>query len=163
MLKRTIWVVMAAFLVVWHLLAGSVAAIELTEEARTIQYNEEGKTVTYSVATLQKGDRLFDSVCAQCHVGGITKTNPNINLRKDVLNYAEPPRDNVVALIDYMEHPTTYDGEMELTEYHPCTERADLWPEMRNLSDSDLEAIAAHTLFQANVRSDIWGRGKAYN
>ncbi|ERN41320.1 cytochrome c-550 [Rubidibacter lacunae KORDI 51-2] len=163
MLKRTIWAAMAAILLVWQLCAGSVAALELTEEIRTLPYNEEGEQVIYSLQQLERGKSLFNNVCSQCHVGGITKTNPNVNLALPVLNGAEPPRDNVVALVDYMEYPTTYDGESDLLELHPNTTRSDLWAEMRNLTDEDLEHIGAHILFQPRVRGRLWGGGKTLN
>jgi photosystem II cytochrome c550 len=34
---------------------------------------------------------------------------------------------------------------------------------MRNLTEDDLEAIAAHILIQPNVRGRQWGGGKVYN
>ena len=138
-------------------------AVELTPEIRTVLLNESGETITLSQKQLLKGQRLFADVCAQCHPKGITKTNQNINLRLDVLSGATPPRNNVVALVDYMQHPTTYDGFEDISEFHPATSSADIVPDMRNLSDDDLEAIAGHILVQPKVLGIQWGGGKAYN
>ena len=54
-----------------------------------------------------------------CHVGGITKTNPNLGLEPDALSLATPARDNINALVDYMKNPTSYDGLESIAEVHP--------------------------------------------
>lgn len=163
MLKRFILATLAIIIASQLIFSGAVGALELDKGTRTVQYNEEGNLKTYSIAQVEKGKREFNAVCAQCHAGGITKTNPNINLALETLRYAEPTRNHVEGLIDYMIHPTSYDGEIDLTELHPSTERSDIWPEMRNLTEDDLEAIAAHILIQPKIRGILWGGGKAYN
>jgi photosystem II cytochrome c550 len=62
-----------------------------------------------------------------------------------------------------MKNPTSYDGEIDIKELHPNTKRSDIYPEMRNLTEEDLEAIAAHILIQPKVRGRQWGGGKVYN
>ncbi|MEC4986088.1 MAG: photosystem II cytochrome c-550 [Oscillatoria sp. PMC 1068.18] len=163
MLKRFIWVAIATLFFALQLPIGSAAAYELTEEVRTISLNDTGDTVVLSTKQLDRGRKLFNDTCAKCHAAGRTKTNPNITLSAEDLSGAEPPRDNLTALVDYLVHPTTYDGETEITEFHPNTERSDIWIEMRNLTQEDLKEIAGHILIQPNVQGVKWGKGKAYN
>jgi photosystem II cytochrome c550 len=61
-----------------------------------------------------------------------------------------------------MKNPTTYDGETEISELHPSTKSADIFPEMRNLTDDDLEVIAGHILLQPKIVGKAWGAGKAF-
>lgn len=163
MLKRLIWVAIATFFFAAQVFVGSAAALELDESIRTVPANEDGDLIVLNTQETERGKRLFNDICAQCHVGGVTKTNPNVNLALDALANAEPPRDNIAGLVDYMQHPTSYDGELDMSELHPNTERSDLWPEMRNLTEDDLVAIAGHILIQPKVRGIVWGGGKAYN
>ena len=69
-------------------------------------------------------------------------------------------RDNVVALVDYMHHPTTYDGETEIAELHPSMDSADIFTEMKNLSEDDMYNIAGHILMQPKIMGEQWGGGK---
>lgn len=161
MLKRFFWVAIATVFLSFELFVNQAYALELDEGIRTVQANEAGDMITLSVKETERGKRLFNDTCAQCHAGGRTKTNPNVSLSLDTLNGAEPPRDNVVALIDYMKHPTSYDGEVDLTELHPNTERSDLFPEMRNLTEADLRDIGGYMLVKPKIFPE-WGSGKAY-
>lgn len=163
MLKKLILATVATVFFASQLFVNPVSAIQLDEESRTVQYNEAGNEVVISNKEVEKGKRLFNDTCAQCHLGGVTKTNPNVGLSLEALERAEPPRDNIAGLIDYMKNPTTYDGEIDIKEIHPNTVRSDIYPEMRNLTEDDLEAIAAHILIQPNVRGKRWGGGKVYN
>jgi photosystem II cytochrome c550 len=56
-----------------------------------------------------------------------------------------------------MKNPTTYDGETEISELHPVPRAADIYPEMRNLTDDDLEAIAGHIPAPAENPRRMWG------
>ncbi|MEY2830760.1 MAG: hypothetical protein RLZZ574_18, partial [Cyanobacteriota bacterium] len=86
-----------------------------------------------------------------------------VNLGLTALSGANPARDNVAAIVDYLKNPTTYDGEKNIYEFHPNTTRSDLYPKMRNLTDEDLEAVAGHILIQPEIRGILWGGGKVYN
>jgi photosystem II cytochrome c550 len=163
MLRKLILITVATVFFACQLLVNPVSALELDQESRTVQYNEQGDQVVISIKEAERGKRLFNDVCAQCHLGGVTKTNPNVGLSLEALERAEPPRDNIAGLIDYMKNPTTYDGEIDIKEIHPNTVRSDIYPEMRNLTEDDLEAIAAHILIQPKVRGRQWGGGKVYN
>ena len=103
-------------------------AIDLDENTRTIPLDSSGTTVTLTPEQVKRGKRLFNASCGQCHVGGITKTNPNLGLEPDALSLATPPRDNVNALIDYLKNPTSYDGSESIAELHPSTKSADIFP-----------------------------------
>ena len=162
-MKRFILIAVATVFFAFHIAVGSVAAVELNTEVRTVKANEAGDTIVLSLEQVQKGKRLFNDSCAQCHGGGRTKTDPNVGLGTEVLAGATPSRDNIAALVDYMKNPTTYDGETEISELHPSLKSADIYPEMRNLTDDDLEAIAGHILLQPKILGRMWGGGKVYN
>nr|AOM64604.1 photosystem II cytochrome c550 [Riquetophycus sp.] len=140
----------------------SVQAIELDENTRTVQLEESGKTVLLTPEQVKRGKRLFNNSCAQCHNGGITKTNPNIGLELESLSLATPPRDNINSLIDYMKEPRSYDGLNDIAELHPSIKSAEIFPKMRNLTDEDLFAIAGHILIQPKIAPEKWGGGKIY-
>nr|BDA97420.1 photosystem II cytochrome c550 [Cryptomonas sp. NIES-345]BDA98381.1 photosystem II cytochrome c550 [Cryptomonas sp. NIES-1327] len=137
-------------------------AIDLDETTRTVPLDSSGSTVILTPEQVKRGKRLFNASCGQCHVGGITKTNPNLGLEPDALSLATPPRDNVNALIDYMKNPTSYDGSESIAELHPSTKSADIFPKMRSLSDEDLFAIGGHILLQPKLGGEKWGGGKIY-
>lgn len=162
-MKRYIWLAVATVFFAFQILVGSALAIDLDPEVRTVKLNPEGEKITLSNKQAERGKRLFNDVCAQCHAGGVTKTNPNVDLSQGGLERANPPRDNIEALVDYMRNPTTYDGFVEIPELHPNTQRSDLYPEMRNLTESELRDIAGHILIQPKVLGRMWGGGKVYN
>lgn len=150
-----------AFSIFW-MMVSSVAAIELDEASRTVSVNNKGKTVVLSLEQIKRGKRLFNASCSQCHTGGITKTNPNVGLDPESLSLANPPRDNIESLINYMKNPTTYDGLESIAEIHPSTSSADIFPRMKSLTEEDLYAIAGHILVQPKIVSEKWGGGKIY-
>jgi photosystem II cytochrome c550 len=162
MFRRLIGVVVVTVLLTFQLVVGSATAVELDEATRTVKLNAQGDTVTLSLKQVKEGKTLFQYACAQCHVGGVTKTNQNVGLEPEALALATPKRDNVEGLVDYMKNPTTYDGEEEISELHPSIKSADIFTEMRNLTDDDLEAIAGHILLQPKILGDKWGGGKIY-
>jgi photosystem II cytochrome c550 len=162
MLKKYILLALATVLFTFQMVVGSAFALELDAETRTVTKNAAGDTVELSLKQVQQGKRLFVSVCAQCHPGGVTKTNPNVGLEPEALAGAVPPRNSIEGLVDYMKNPTTYDGEIEIAELHPSKKSADIFPEMRNLTDQDLEALAGHILLQPKILGPKWGGGKIY-
>lgn len=137
-------------------------AIDLDENTRTVPLDSSGTTVILTPEQVKRGKRLFNASCGQCHVGGLTKTNPNLGLEPDALSLATPARDNVNALIDYLKNPTSYDGLESIAELHPSTKSADIFPKMRSLSDEDLFAISGHILLQPKLAGEKWGGGKIY-
>ncbi|MDV2990758.1 MAG: Cytochrome c-550 [Chroococcidiopsis sp. SAG 2025] len=162
MFKRLIGLVMATVMLAFGLVVGSAAAVEMSEAIRTVPLNDQGDTTVLSLKQVQEGKRLFNQACAQCHVGGVTKTNQNVGLDPEALAGATPSRNNIEGLVDYMKNPTTYDGEEEIAEIHPSIKSADIYPAMRNLRDEDLTAIAGHVLLQPKILGDKWGGGKIY-
>ena len=137
-------------------------AVELDEATRTVRANAQGSQTTLTPEQVKRGKRLFNASCGQCHVGGLTKTNPNVGLDLESLSLATPPRDNVEALVNYIKNPTTYDGLESIAEIHPSIKSADLFPKMRSLSEDDLETIAGHILLQPKIVAEKWGGGKIY-
>lgn len=162
MLKRCIWLVTAILLFAFQTFSHPAIALELDDETRTVTLNPQGDTITLTLEQAVVGKRLFNNTCGSCHAGGITKTDPNVGLEPDVLAGANPPRDNIEALVDYIKNPTTYDGFDTIYELHPNTTRADLYPKMRNLSEEDLVAISGYILTAPKVVGIRWGGGKIY-
>ncbi len=159
MLKRYFIALTAVFLT-FQLFVSSAMAIELSPEIRTLPLDDKGTPVVLSLKQVEQGKRLFNSGCAQCHAAGMTKTDPNVNLSPETLALANPPRNNIESLVDYMKNPTTYDGFEEISELHPSMKSADIFAEMRNLSDDDLYAIAGHILLMPKVVGAQWAGGK---
>jgi len=150
------------FLGVFSFFVTSASAIELDEATRTIVADSSGKTIVLTPEQVKRGKRLFNATCGACHVGGITKTNPNVGLDPEALSLATPRRDNVAGLVDFMKNPTTYDGVESIAETNPSIKSADIYPRMRSVTDEDLTAIAGHILLQPKVISEKWGGGKIY-
>ena len=140
----------------------TASAIDLDEATRTVVKDASGKTVVLSPEQVKRGKRLFNATCGACHVGGITKTNPNVGLDPEALSLATPRRDNIDALIDYLKNPTSYDGLDSIAEVHPSIKSADLYPRMRSVTDEDLVAISGHILLSPKILSEKWGGGKTY-
>jgi photosystem II cytochrome c550 len=162
MLKRFPSLTLILGLILISFASNPVQANELDENTRTVPLDSSGTTVILTPEQVKRGKRLFNSSCGNCHVGGITKTNPNLGLEPDALSLATPPRDNIDGLVDYMKNPTTYDGLESIAELHPSVKSADIFPKMRSLSDEDLFAIGGHILLQPKLSSEKWGGGKIY-
>jgi photosystem II cytochrome c550 len=137
-------------------------ALELDEDTRTVPLDVKGNSVVMTPEQVKRGKRLFNNACAICHVGGLTKTNPNVGLDTESLSLAVPPRDNVESLVNYLKNPKTYDGLKTISEIHPSIKSADIFPKMRFLTDEDLFAIAGHILIQPKIVNEKWGGGKIY-
>jgi photosystem II cytochrome c550 len=161
MLRRLLGILVTVLLA-FQFFVSSAAAVELDEATRTVPSNDKGDTIVLTLKQVKEGKSLFQYACAQCHVGGVTKTNQNVGLDPESLAGATPPRDNIESLVDYLKNPTTYDGEEDISEVHPSIKSADIFTEMRNLTDEDLKAIAGHILLQPKVVGQRWGGGKIY-
>lgn len=162
MFRKLFGIFAATILLTFQFVVGSASAVQLDEAKRTVPLNESGETTVVSLKQLKEGKRLFNNTCSQCHPGGITKTNQNIGLEPETLALATPNRNNIEGLVDYLKNPTTFDGEEEISELHPSTKSADIFTEMRNLTDKDLEAIAGYILVQPKIDPIRWGGGKIY-
>ena len=134
-----------------------VNALELDEDTRTVTLDGKGNSVVLTPEQVKRGKRLFNNACGTCHVGGLTKTNPNVGLDTESLSLATPARDNVTSLVGYFKDPMTYDGLDSISEVHPSIKSADIFPKMRSLTDEDLFAIAGHILLQPKVVNEKWG------
>ena len=147
---------------IFNIFVETAVAIDLDDATRTIVSDSSGKTIVLTPEQVKRGKRLFNATCGACHVGGVTKTNPNVGLDPEALSLATPRRDNVAGLVDYMKNPVTYDGLESIAEVHPSIKSADIYPRMRSLTDEDLTAIAGHILLQPKVQTEKWGGGKIY-
>ncbi len=161
MFKRLIGVVVT-ILLMFQILVPSATALTLSEATRTVPLNEQGDTIVLSLEQIKKGKSLFNKTCAQCHAGGVTKTNQNVGLTPKDLAGALPSRNNIAGLVDYLKNPTTYDGETEIYEIHPSIKSANIFTAMRNLTEEDLVAISGHILLQPKIAGTRWGGGKIY-
>ena len=139
--------------------SSSSSRTEIPEAVRTLPKNAEGDTVVVSGKNYKNGKQEFRNVCSQCHLEGITKTDFNVGLDMETLALAYPPRNNIASLIDYMKNPTSYDGEVDISELHPSKESEDIFREMRNLTEDDLYDIATFILIEPKVNFK-WGQGK---
>lgn len=162
MIKKYSEILSILFVGVFSLFVTTASAIDLDEATRTIVKDGSGKTVVLTPEQVKRGKRLFNATCGACHIGGITKTNPNIGLDPEALSLATPRRDNAEALVDFMKNPTSYDGLESIAEVHPSIKSADLYPRMRSVTEDDLEAIAGHILLQPKILTEKWGGGKIY-
>ena len=162
MLRRYFGLVMATVFFAFQLWTGVAQAAELDAATRTVTLNGDGDTITLTRKQFDDGHKLFDSTCSTCHVGGVTKTNPSLDLAPETLALATPQRDTIDGLVDYMKNPTTYDGEESIAEIHPSLKSADIFPKMRNLTDEQLRDIAGYILVQPKILGDQWGGGKIY-
>ena len=162
MFKKYSIVSILVFLSIFNIFLPSASAIDLDEATRTVVVDNNGNTAVLTPEQVKRGKRLFNATCGACHVGGITKTNPNVGLDPEALSLATPRRDNIAALVDYLKNPTTYDGLESIADVHPSIKSADIYPRMRSLTDEDLYAIAGHVMLQPKVVTEKWGGGKIY-
>jgi photosystem II cytochrome c550 len=162
MLKKYFIHFILGFLCLFNLVNANVLAIDLDEATRTVTVDGSGKTTVLTPEQVKRGKRLFNTTCGACHVGGITKTNPNVGLDPESLSLATPRRDNIAALVDYLKNPTSYDGLDSIAEVHPSIKSADIYPRMRSLTDEDLYSIAGHIMLQPKIVTEKWGGGKIY-
>ena len=162
MFKKYSQIISLLFVGIFGLFVTTASAIDLDEATRTVVKDSSGKTVVLTPEQVKRGKRLFNATCGACHVGGISKTNPNVGLDPEALSLATPRRDNIVALVDYLKNPTSYDGLESIAEIHPSIKSADIYPRMRSLTDDDLYAIAGHVMLQPKIVTEKWGGGKIY-
>ncbi|MGK7941907.1 MAG: photosystem II cytochrome c-550 [Crocosphaera sp.] len=156
MVKRFILMAIAAIFFFLQFPIHNANALELTEETRTIPLNEVGETVTLSDQQIANGQRFFIQQCTKCHLQGKTKTNNNVSLGLEDLAGAEPPRDNLLAIVDYLKYPTSYDGEDDYTELHVNVTRPDLFPELKNFTEDDVYDVSGYILVAPKLDS-YWG------
>lgn len=162
MLKKYSQLFSVLFFGIFSISVMSASAIDLDEATRTVVKDASGKTIVLTPEQVKRGKRLFNATCGACHVGGITKTNPNIGLDPEALSLATPRRDNIDSLVDYLKNPTSYDGLESIAEVHPSIASADIYPRMRSVTDEDLTAMAGHILLQPKILTEKWGGGKTY-
>tara|TARA_B110000967_G_scaffold86728_1_gene89340 strand:- start:388 stop:879 length:492 start_codon:yes stop_codon:yes gene_type:complete len=162
MLKKYLKLCSVILFCVFNLFITTASAIDLDEATRTVTIDSSGTTTVLTPEQVKRGKRLFNATCGACHLGGITKTNPNVGLDPEALSFATPRRDNVASLVDFMKNPTTYDGLDSIAEVHPSIKSADIYPRMRSLTDDDLYSIAGHIMLSPKILSEKWGGGKIY-
>jgi len=142
------------------LVASGPARADIEDVA--IPVDGKGKTVNLTKEEIIRGKRLFIAACSYCHVGGGTRTNQNVGLGWEELSGAQPQRNNIEGMVDYLNSPTTYDGLKDISEVHPSIRAADIWPKMRTMKQKDLYDVSAYILYQNFVIPEKWGGGKQY-
>ena len=80
MLKKYSQLFSVLFFSIFSISVMSASAIDLDEATRTVVKDASGKTIVLTPEQVKRGKRLFNATCGACHVGGITKTNPNVGL-----------------------------------------------------------------------------------
>ena len=91
--KKVITTAILSFFTIVTLNTTSSNAVELDDAVRTVPLNST-KTITLTPEQVKRGKRLFINTCSLCHVGGITKTNPNVGLDSEALSLATPARNS---------------------------------------------------------------------
>ncbi len=162
MLKKYSQLFSVLFFGIFSMSVMTASAIDLDDATRTVIKDGSGKTIVLTPEQVKRGKRLFNATCGACHVGGMTKTNPNVGLDPEALGLATPRRDSIDALVDYLKNPTSYDGLDSIAETHPSIKSADIYPRMRSITDEDLTAISGHILLQPKILTEKWGGGKIY-
>jgi len=162
MFKKYSQILSVVFVGIFSFFVTTASAIDLDEATRTVVQDSTGKTTVLTPEQVKRGKRLFNATCGACHLGGITKTNPNVGLDPEALSLATPRRDSIDGLVDFLKNPTTYDGLESIAEVHPSIKSADIYPRMRSVTDDDLTAIAGHILLQPKIITEKWGGGKIY-
>lgn len=162
MFKKYSSIISILFIGIFSFFVTTASAIDLDEATRTVVQDNTGKTTVLTPEQVKRGKRLFNATCGACHLGGITKTNPNVGLDPEALSLATPRRDSIDGLVDFLKNPTTYDGLESIAEVHPSIKSADIYPRMRSVTDDDLTAIAGHILLQPKIITEKWGGGKIY-
>jgi photosystem II cytochrome c550 len=97
MLKKYSQLFSVLFFCIFSIQLQHASAIDLDEATRTVVKDSSGKTVVLTPEQVKRGKRLFNATCGACHVGGISKTNPNVGLDPEALSLATPRRDNIDA------------------------------------------------------------------
>ena len=78
MLKKSSQFFGILFFCIFNLFVLNASAIDLDEATRTVVADSSGNTTVLSPEQVKRGKRLFNATCGACHVGGVTKTNPNV-------------------------------------------------------------------------------------
>lgn len=118
------------------------------DEIAILKKNDSGATQEFNYATLIAGKELFGKNCQSCHVGGATLASPDLPLSLAALQGATPPRDSIEALVTYMRHPLSYNGD---DDNYGCREIKSQW-----LTDAEVESIAGFVL-RAAEKAPGWG------
>lgn len=163
-MARRCGALLAVFLLPLAMLGNPAAAnaANWDEDTLTVLQNAQGDTTLLTEAEVKSGKATFNQSCGSCHASGITKTNHNVGLDPETLALATPPRNSIESLVDYLNDPTSYDGEYSIADLHPSLRSSDIFPKMRDLSDDDLRLIAGYILVAPKVQGDSWGGGKIY-
>jgi photosystem II cytochrome c550 len=76
-----------------------------------IPTDAKGTTKQFNASQITEGEKLFEDNCKSCHAGGNTLQDPTISLSLLTLKQATPPRDNLAALVSFIQAPRSYDGK----------------------------------------------------
>ncbi|BAY26993.1 cytochrome c550 [Calothrix sp. NIES-2100] len=117
-------------------------------EPISLNLDGQGNTRLFTPLELSAGKQMFETNCINCHVGGATLPDPQVSLALKTLQGANPPRDRINALVNFMRQPMTYDGSQET---YWCRQ---LSPNF--LSQQQVESLAAFILTAAN-KAPGWG------
>ncbi len=117
-------------------------------EAVSLPINSQGQTRSFSGEELSAGKQLFEQSCLNCHVGGNTLPDPTVPLSLAALKGANPPRDTIDGIVNFLRHPMTYDGSEETVW---CREVPESW-----MPQEKIESLAGFVLRAAQAAPG-WG------
>lgn len=137
------------------------SAFNLSEAVRTVPLNSK-TSIILTIDQVTDGKVKFINTCSTCHKQGGTNTDPEMGLDTLTLHLATPRRDTIEGLVDYVKNPTTFDGKRSIATEHPSVKRADLFPELKSLTEEDLFNIAGYILVAPKLTNEKWGGGKVY-
>ena len=92
-----IYAIFVTFMIVFAW-SSSAIALEIDKTLRTVPLNDSGEQVTLTIEQMTLGQHKFNGSCAQCHIDGSTKPNPDVDLGAQALALATPARDNISSL-----------------------------------------------------------------
>jgi photosystem II cytochrome c550 len=113
-----------------------------------LDLDHQGNIQTFTGVDISQGKRLFEANCLNCHVGGSTLPNPLVSLALTALKNANPSRDTINSLVDYVRQPMSYDGTEENLL---CRQVPESW-----MDQAEIENLAAFIL-RAAQEAPGWG------
>ncbi len=131
-----------------------VARFLQAQEPVSLALNDQGATKEFTATDLSAGKLLFEQHCLNCHVGGATVPNPIHSLSLQDLRGANPPRDNIEAIVAFLREPMDYTGE-EVSYW--CRQVPPSW-----MPQAEIEKLAAFIL-RAAQKAPGWGTDKFDN
>ena len=103
------------------LLVSAMSPLRAQEDRYVLQYlkvagkvalplDGSGTLASFTAKDLSQGKTLFENNCKNCHLAG-NNVPGGPNLALNTLKGATPPRDNIMALVQFSRKPVNYKGD----------------------------------------------------